>query len=190
MRETADRHQLWLRMHPHLKGIDNESVASLYRLANEHFRIIPPDSDISTYAMIDAADKIVTFGSTVGIEATYWGKVSIMLGVCVYDSFGSVYRAKSHAQAIELIRSELSQMPREGALKYGYYLDSFGEPFRYYRAHNLFAGTFKGVKVAPSLSARVAQYARRIVGRRLGDAMMQSLIDRKCQPQHHSGPLR
>jgi LPS sulfotransferase NodH len=111
---------LWLRIHPNLSGV-HWSFAEKLLLLEERFsnvRIIRGDSKVSTYDLLDACNTAVSFGSTMGIEAVYWGKPSILLGRCVYEKIGSVYTPRTHEEAVGLIRTRnLAQLPTEGALK-------------------------------------------------------------------------
>lgn len=111
---------LWLRIHPNLSNV-HWSFAEKLLLLEERYknvRVIPGDSKVSTYDLLDACNTAVSFGSTMGIEAIYWGKPSILLGRCVYERFGSVYVPHTHEEAVGLIRTRnLALLPVEGALK-------------------------------------------------------------------------
>lgn len=111
---------LWLRIHPNLAGVCWSFAEKLLLLGERYknVRIIPGDSKVSTYDLLDACNTAVSFGSTMGIEAVYWGKPSILLGRCVYERFGSVYVASTHEEAVKLIRTRnLALLPAEGAMK-------------------------------------------------------------------------
>jgi hypothetical protein len=141
---------VYVRMHPNLKGVKNKSVEDLFEIAGLNFHIIPPESDISTYQLLDSADKVVTFGSTIGIEATYWNKPSILLGNAFYRDLGSTYNPSSSGEVISLLQSDLAAKPKEGAIKYGFYVSSYGIEYKLYNAHELFNGEFNGTKIKPS----------------------------------------
>lgn len=135
---------LYVRMHPHLKGVDNKDTRLLYSLSGENLEVILPESPVCSYALLDGAEKIVTFGSTVGIEATYWGKPSILAGMNFYRSLGGNYIANSDDELLELVESQLEPKPQEPALMFGLDLVSYGEPFKYYEATGFDGGFFKG----------------------------------------------
>ncbi len=111
---------LWLRVHPNLANV-HWSFAEKLLLLEERFsnvRVIRGDSKVSTYDLLDACNTAVSFGSTMGIEAVYWGKPSILLGRCVYEQIGSVYTPRTHEEAVGLLRTRnLATLPLEGALK-------------------------------------------------------------------------
>ena len=74
--------KLFVRVHPNLKGLDNAQTRQLQELARRFpgVEFIAAESPISTYALVDAADAVLTFGSTVGVEALYRRKPSILMG--------------------------------------------------------------------------------------------------------------
>jgi hypothetical protein len=137
----------YLRMHPNLIGVENDDVARLRSIKADNFHLIEPNSSISTYALLDAADKIISFGSSVGIEATYWGKPSIMAGHSFYEHLGSVYCAEDHEDVMTLIGQNLMPCSKEGALKYGYHLRTFGDDFKYWQADDFYDGSFNGYQM-------------------------------------------
>lgn len=141
--------RIWLRVHPNLRGVDNEQTRGIARLAEDGLDVIGADSTISTYALLRAAWKVVTFGSTVGIEANYWGKVSILAGKCVYRELAGTYNATDHDDLVRLLREPLEPLPDTAALKYGFYWYTFGIPYRYYEPSGVFAGRYRGRRVRP-----------------------------------------
>lgn len=162
---TQENVHVYLRMHPNLAKVHNESVEGLYRIRANNFTVIPSASKVSTYTLIRASDKVITFGSTVGIESVYWGKPSILAGQSVYSGLGSVYLPGSHEELVQMAISDLKPKDRTGALMYGYYQNTFGRDFKYYKAENLFSGAYKGKSTRPPLVARVIR--RLIKGARL-----------------------
>ena len=78
-------------------------------------------SPVSTYMLLKKAEKVVSFGSTVGIEAVYWGVPSILLGASLCRNMGCCYIPRSHREAMDMIQRPLKPLPREGALKFGFF---------------------------------------------------------------------
>lgn len=142
MEGSPDTH-LYLRVHPNLKKVSNADKDELYRLNGNNFTLIPAESPISTYDLLKAATKVVSFGSTVGIEAVYWRKPSVLVGKSYYCDLGGTYNADSHQQLIDLLKQDLQPKHVEPALMYGYYISTFGIPFNYYKAESFDKGKFK-----------------------------------------------
>ncbi len=135
--------QLYLRMHPNLKGVENDRVRRMRELKSPNLTVLPPEDEVDTYQLLRDSDTVVTFGSSVGSEAVYWGTPSVLLGPCFYQDLGGVYRSDSHSQTLELLTNHLAPGDREGALKYGYWFQTRGVPHQYFQASGLFEGTFK-----------------------------------------------
>ena len=141
---------VYLRMHPNLSKVKQAAVQPFLDLSAKNLTIIPPTSKVSTYAIVRNCDKAVTFISSVGIEAAYWGKPSIILGKCFYTGLGSNYMPNSHEEAIELLKQkDLPAKDNIGALMYGYYRSNYGIPYKYYKPSSLFVGQFGGVNITP-----------------------------------------
>jgi hypothetical protein len=54
----------------------------------DNVRVVPPDEAIDSYALIDAADVVVVFSSTVGLEAAALGKPVCVAGRTHYGRHG------------------------------------------------------------------------------------------------------
>ena len=95
------------------------------------------------------ADTVVTFGSSIGIEAVFGGKPSVLLGPSFYSQLKGPYLANSHQHAIELLSDDLMPAAEHEALMYGFWQNTHGIPFRYFQPDGLFDGLFKGQQVYP-----------------------------------------
>jgi hypothetical protein len=145
---TPDIH-LYVRVHPNLKEVENTQTRGLWKLQDrDGVTIIPADSPVSSYALLRASDCVLTFGSTMGIEATYWRKPSVLAGMSLYRRLGGTYRPKTHEEVLALLEeSSLSPKPIKPALKYGYYQATKGVPFKYFEPTDVFEGLFRGEKI-------------------------------------------
>jgi len=133
---------LYLRVHPNLARLP-ELTAPLLKLNGPRFHVIPPDDVVSTYTLMRACNKVLTFGSTTGVEAVFWGKPSILAGVGMYQSLGGNYVATNHEEVMQLLGADLTPKDRQAALIYGYWLATFGIPFLHYRAEKMWNGQFE-----------------------------------------------
>lgn len=114
----------YLRMHPNLSKLDNPFVNDLSGLVNkfDNITVISPAEKISSYSLMDAADKVISFGSTMGVEANYYGKPSILLSASAYHNLGVCYLPSSAEELYEMIKASLPPLSKEGAVKYAFYL--------------------------------------------------------------------
>ncbi len=123
---------LYVRLHPNLKGITFSYHTDFYKLEQKfpNVTVIPPESPISTYALMDNADKVAVFGSTVGIESVYWQKPVILLGPAYYRMLGGCYIPQDDIDLNNLIFDKLAPKNNISALQYGYsIMGDVGTPF-------------------------------------------------------------
>ncbi len=138
--------QLIIRIHPHIREKSREDQMRWLSMPDrEGVTVVSFDSDVDTYALIDRSDLVVTAGSTVGIEAVYWGRPSITLGPSHFSKLSATYYPQSTAQLEDLIFSNSLKIEREPAIGFGYYMATFGKRYKYYEPENLFRGRFLGV---------------------------------------------
>ena len=137
-KDRKDIH-FYLRIHPNLKDIPYSYHTSLHTLFNKYdnFTVIPGDSPISTYSLIDHCNKVIVFGSTTGPEAAYWGKPVILLTYCYYSLMDICYIPENLEQLDELVfNMELAPKDKLGTLKFAYSrLNNEFEDFIYYKYH-------------------------------------------------------
>jgi len=139
--------RLYLRVHPNLGRISNHQTESIARLDAGNLVVIPANASVDSYALMEASEKVLTFGSAMSIESAYAGKPSILIGREPYEAVGSCYTPKSHEEAIELLNDrQLPTLPLLGALKYGYYMVARDVAYQYYDPAT---NTFSGRKLEP-----------------------------------------
>jgi len=138
---------LYGRVHPNLKKVSDASTRAILGLTGPHVTMIPPDSPVSSYSLLRACSTVLTFGSTIGIEAAYWNKPSVLVGRSFYQNLGSTYNPETPEELIGFLTQTLKPRSRQGALQYAYYHSTLGEPFRYYRALSFDRGIFEGNRI-------------------------------------------
>lgn len=140
--------RFYIRIHPNSKPLKG-FIEKLYTFESEFVKVIPPDSPISSYKLLLSANKIVTFGSTMGIEATFWGKPSICLGNCFYKNLDVTYNPSQKEHILTLINDKkLIPKEKQNTLIYGYHLATFGYNYKAYRPDGIMSGFYKGVKLS------------------------------------------
>lgn len=127
---VGERYRLIVRMHPNQAG-DRTGAATGMQIElsqHKHIELIKPNDVQSTYELIDAAKAVLAFGSTVGLEATYWGKPSILCGRATWDQFDIAYRAESVAEVDALLSMDISPRSKYDAIAAGsYFMDGRGD---------------------------------------------------------------
>lgn len=165
--DSAPGIHLTLRVHPNLKNVDNQRSRQMLALDFPNLTVIPPDAPVDSYELMRASDTVATFGSSVGIEAVYWGRPSVLLGPSFYQNLGGVYRPETHEQAVELLARELDPREKEGALMYGFWQQTRGHRHQFFTSSGLFDGQFKGqtlyaIPERGSFSTRLKKKATRL----------------------------
>jgi len=121
-----------IRAHPNQRNLPESVRIREFCDGYEGVIFVEPDSPVDSYALIERSDRIVTFGSTIGVEASYWGKPVISAHPAAYSGLGAVYEPNTHAElAALLIQPDLEPLTPGGAVDFGYWRSTFGEPFQY-----------------------------------------------------------
>lgn len=123
--------QFVLRVHPNLKFLKNTQNKNIEKLRElNNLLIIEPQDSVSSYSLLEVSSKVITFGSTVGVEACYFGKPVIVLGLSLYKYLDVAYEPSSKSELYQLIdSSSLLEKPKENTYKYGYWRLLFGNDF-------------------------------------------------------------
>lgn len=151
----------YLRVHPNLKGLENTQVRELREIGKRfpNLTLVAAEEMIDTYALMDAADIVVVFGSTMGAEAAFWGKPVVLLGNSFYDHLKGFYKPATHEEAVALLEQDLQPLPwGDDLLKYGYWELERGIYYKYYKGTALFEGTFLGKSIAVTPGQKVLNY--------------------------------
>jgi hypothetical protein len=154
---------IYLRIHPHMSGL-RKLLDPLMELKGPRFRVIPPDSPVSTYDLMRACNTVLTFGSTTGIEAVFWEKPSVLVGMAFYRNLGGNYLASDHEDVLRLMQIPLEPKPREAALIYGYYYASFGIPYKYYQAERLWTSPYRADGAFNNVRLQGGRFSRYVWG--------------------------
>jgi hypothetical protein len=118
---SADK-KIVIRWHPNLinAGFYEQNLIDsiISETKNENIVHYPPSSLVNSYSLLANAKTIVTFGSTLGIDANYYGKPSVLLGRMTYEDLGITYNPSTHEQTMKFLSSNLKPHPKLGSIKY------------------------------------------------------------------------
>jgi hypothetical protein len=154
----------YVRVHPNLKGSENTQIRGLRGLESKYrnVEIISPESEIDTYALLERSDKVIVFGSTMGVEACFWGIPAIALRKNVYSKLECCYWPQNEGQLEEMIKNSLPPKSITEALKFGYWNQVRGVLFRHYTPKTLFSGKFLNLEIKLNAFQRTLYYLLRI----------------------------
>jgi hypothetical protein len=146
--------RFYLRVHPNLGNVTNFQTQAIEKLRGDNLVVIGAHENVDSYALMDSAEKVLTFGSAMSIESAYAGRPSILIGRESYEDLGACYTPRSHAEAVALINDpHLPALPKLGALKYGYYMVTRDVAYEHFDPQT---NTIHGNVLAPSTIARRA----------------------------------
>jgi len=137
----------YLRIHPNSIHENDKWWKSHDLKKLKNLTIIEPDSPISSYSLLMACEKTIVFMSTMGIEATYWGKPSIAVSNTMYKGINAVYEPTDLTQLKGYILDpSMPPKPKERALAYGAYMRCGSARLPYSELIDHCTLTFKGVR--------------------------------------------
>lgn len=116
--------RVYLRIHPNLASIPYRYHTELLKLSSkyENLTVIPAADPVSTYDLMESAEKIVVFGSTMGLESAYWGKAVILLAGTYYYQAKLCYVPETKQELKTLLLQTLKPKENIEAIKWGFYL--------------------------------------------------------------------
>lgn len=138
----------YVRIHPNLKNVPFKSHLGLYELKYPNVTFIRPESPISSYDLMDGASKVLIFNSTMGVEATYWGKPVIALTYFYYSAFDAVHTPKNVDELWTMIDNKnLECKYNHDVIKYGYWLYRVNYPEFKYAKYDIVDFKFLGKRI-------------------------------------------
>jgi hypothetical protein len=111
-----------IRLHPHLR-FKPESWREEWdfaELEQQGAFVIGPAEACDSYALAKASECVVTCGSTIGVEAAYFGTPSLAVGSGYYSEIGAAQQATTRQQLEDFVRTpRLQEESRERAQRLG-----------------------------------------------------------------------
>lgn len=126
---VVNKYQLVVRMHPNQAGDrTGESVMMERRLSKlPGLILIGPSDPHSTYELLEKSDHVLTFGSTVGLEATFWGKPSILAGRAIWEDLDIARQTHSLEETLEALHERHVGSKEHAVAAAAYFMA--GEPY-------------------------------------------------------------
>jgi hypothetical protein len=77
---------VWIRVHPNLAGRRNNSqIIETAKLKRKNVHVIAAEESVDSYTLISESSNVIVFGSTIGLESTFMGVNTILLGRSLYE---------------------------------------------------------------------------------------------------------
>lgn len=132
--KNRPRQKLIIRVHPNLMT-KSKSDQKLWRTLelNPNTVLVHPSSNVDSYELLDNAKGVITFGSTIGVEAVYWGTPLGLMAHARYDiivenSFLTNENDLS-AWVNDAFSEKLIKPKNTGALMWAHYFLTGGNPW-------------------------------------------------------------
>jgi hypothetical protein len=121
--------KLIVRIHPNLLNKSHREIKKWERFSasrsDDLIQFIAPASPINSYDLIKHSDSVVTYGSTIGVEAAFFGKNSILCGEAFHDHMDILDIAYTRDSLSEYLSRQLSNFDKvrvqENAVRYGFF---------------------------------------------------------------------
>ncbi len=125
------RYHFVIRLHPNMRFMHEHDVIRYKSLASSGVTVEMPESRIDSYSLLDKSEKIVTFGSTIGLEATYWGKAVVQVGPSYFDMDNVTYTPVNHDEVLQLLGTELEPKAKTNGHHYVFTIVEGGFNFKH-----------------------------------------------------------
>lgn len=174
--DSRKREHLYIRLHPNLSSKSNEEKMRWEKLkSSEYSTVINPDEHVSSYVLLKAAKGVISYGSTIGMEAAFHSIPSAILADCWYDELDVADKLANLSEVFQWIgnvelnfNDELLAQRKDRSLIRGLWLELSGNVFENCSMRELGWGawevlTFKDAKIVRSkLSVAVSILVNRI----------------------------
>ena len=123
-----------IRFHPNQADITSDIITPFQDVARlPNTQVYYPTDDANTYKLIEWSDLVITFGSTVTVEACWMNKPVIMLGPSFFDELDVSYNPTSIEEFLEILPQSLSPKDRDNAARFACYHELDSDPMKYVR---------------------------------------------------------
>jgi FkbM family methyltransferase len=125
--------EIVVRWHPNLRNageIEKSEMLRIIKISHPNVIHVMPESNQDSYQILDEADVVLTNGSTIGVEASYRRKPSILAGFAVYQGIGATHEPANFEQLVDLILSKPKAVGYREAVAFGAWLYTQGTSFK------------------------------------------------------------
>ncbi|HIE96558.1 MAG TPA: hypothetical protein EYG03_24130 [Planctomycetes bacterium] len=120
-----------------------------------------PTDTANTYTLIEWSDVVVTFGSTVTVEACWMGKPAIMLGPSFFDQLDISYNPSTSVEFLRLLGQDLAPKDPQNAARVASFEVFDFDPMRYV-GHNGKTLVPNGIRLYRPWLSRIARTSENV----------------------------
>jgi len=138
------KHKLLVKIHPNLQSKGKKEIERWDIIQSSSFSVVTREKISDP---LFGALGVLSFGSTAGLEASFWGIPSAVLAPCGYDQIGAAAYLENWDAVGDWIKNSESRTSnleelRMGALKRGFYTETAGTPYQYAKFERYAAGAY------------------------------------------------
>jgi len=123
--KNKHNYQLYVRMHPNLKGLNFNYVTDYYNYNIQNITILKPTSSVSSYELMFKSQSIIVSSSSIGFEANYFGIPSIQIGASWYSDLNISHKPRTLDELKIMIENRsLKPLDKIDSMKMALYLAS------------------------------------------------------------------
>jgi hypothetical protein len=147
---TQEEKDLVIRIHPNSRFKSKQDSDFAQQYTNlKYCHVVPAESNVDSYLLLTMANSVYHYGSTIGIESSYWGKPTLALA----NSCGAPWLAT--AANFEQLRSFVLQptikdSAMEFCLAYGFYNSTHGIDYEFYIPSGVSSGQLNVLSDRPT----------------------------------------
>jgi hypothetical protein len=144
--------ELVIRTHPNLsyKSVEERKVwakIGVDLLAKyDWISFLRPNSEVNSYELIMQSEGVITVGSTIGVEAAFLGKKSILMGRAFHENMGITFNPINDQELTDLLNgkpnTEMLLEKKINAMKYAIFHEFGGMRMSHITYHNKRNHTF------------------------------------------------
>ena len=143
--DETKKTKLLVKIHPNIANKGKIERARWDQIQDTEFSHVERGR---TYDPLFDAIGVLSFGSTAGLEASYWGIPSAVLAPCSYDQLDAAWSLNSWNDVREWIQNDRMRNSkldkhRVGAMKRAYYIQTAGIHYQYTQLSKYAAGAFR-----------------------------------------------
>lgn len=111
-----------VRFHPNQASILSNVTDDFRRLeVYQNIKIYWPKDQINSYRLVDWSDLVVTFASTISVEACWQGRAVVQLGPSFYDQLGFSETPTSVTDFLSLLSGDIHARSTESVTRFANY---------------------------------------------------------------------
>ena len=130
-RENPDMYFV-VRFHPNQAEMAGDLLTPFAEAAKlPNVRIHYAQETVNSYSIMEWSDVVVTFGSTITVEACWAGKPVITLGPSFFDQLNVAHTPRTVDDFVKLLREPLQPKPRDNAARYAWFREYDVNPLKY-----------------------------------------------------------